>query len=244
MKNKHRKNRQYAVTTQTNKHCRKQQQQQQSVQEPSFSDLINSLDKVTDKQSFWNSQHDNNNPYWLTGSDPKTVLSQHNVLDAFKNAKTFLDIGVGMGNMSKYCKSQNKFVIACDISDIALNKLSNIVDKRVYTNEIKTIEPIDLAVCHLVFQHCDDETIKNIINDTPLKDGAILSFQFASPIDNNKLNGNVCDLINLGTHYIRSKQDIENIVSNTNKKIIGYAKHIDFKSPENLRWHFCKVCNK
>lgn len=197
---------------------------------------------------FWEDKHQSQDRYWLTDSKPEEVLKMHNLEKEFKECRSFLDIGVGFGGMTRYVKSvPKKFVYSSDISQSALDRLSSISDQTVLIQDIsKSIEPVDLAVCHLVLQHCDNETMTHILNDVPLKsDSGILSVQFACLRPSDKANGTVQDLLDRGTHFLRSLSEFERIVGEkTDKEIVSISKPKDFYKPENLRWYFCKLKRK
>ena len=193
-------------------------------------------------KNFWDKQHSHNNKYWLTGSNPVRVVNMHDVKNV--NFDTFLDIGIGQGEMSKYMKYLGKTVYACDISDVALEKVKIYTSKMALTPDLSTLPPADLAICHLVFQHCNDEMITKIINNVNLTKDGVFSFQFACIRPGEVANKNVQTLLDKGTHYLRDLDDIKNIIDTSNKKLISHSEPMDFYHPENLRWYFCKVQNK
>lgn len=195
---------------------------------------------------FWEKKHSVKDKYWLTDSNPQQVLKMHGVLPEFEKCKTFLDVGVGFGGMTKYVKGKKKHVTSTDISQTALDNLKDVSDKTILITEVSSIEPVDLAVCHLVFQHCNDETITAIMNDVPIKDNTgVLSVQFACIRPGDKPNPNVQKLLKNGTHYLRSLDEFKTLVSNgTNKEVVFVSPPTDYKKTENLRWYFCKLKNK
>jgi len=195
---------------------------------------------------FWEDKHSTKDKYWLTDSNAQEVLKMHGVLPEFGKCKTFLDVGVGFGGMTKYVKAKKKHVTSTDISRTALDHLKDVPDKTILINEVSSVEPVDLAVCHLVLQHCNNETITKIMNDVPIKDDTgILSVQFACLRPGDKPNKNVQNLLKNGTHYLRSLEEFKELVhSGTNKEVVVISAPIDFKKTENLRWYFCKLKNK
>jgi hypothetical protein len=196
-----------------------------------------------DKEAFWNNKHSKNDKYWLSGSPPNRVINQHNVEPEFEACTSFLDIGVGMGSMIRYVKSKQKKVYACDISQVALDRIGGIADG--VSIDLTTLPPVDLAVCHLVLQHCDDETFTKIINGVRLNPGGVLTFQFACLRPEERPNRRVKELIDSGTHYLRGLDEVKRIIeSSTNKKLHFVSKPIEHRSGENLRWYFCKVKNR
>ncbi len=195
---------------------------------------------------FWEQKHAKKDEYWLTDSKPEEVLRMHAVQTEFKNCRSFLDIGVGFGGMSRYVKSQGKHLISTDISKTALENLKSVSDEVFLIDHVSESAPVDLAVCHLVFQHCNDDTIVEIMNAVRVADdGGILSVQFACLRPGEKANANVRKLINNGTHFLRSLEQFQTLVrERTNKEIVNISKPVDFRRTENLRWYFCKLQNK
>lgn len=189
-------------------------------------------------EHFWEIKHKQSDDYWLTGSNPYHVLKEHDIHN-YKE-KIILDIGVGKGDFAKEISKYSK-IISVDISYTALDKINNFA-KTYHISKLKEIEPVDLAICHLVFQHCDNETIQNIINDINLKQDGFFSFQFAYLRE--EPNKNVKQLINNKTHHFRTLEEIKIIINTTNKKILNISKPIHFFGTENISWYFIKVVNK
>jgi precorrin-6B methylase 2 len=127
-------------------------------------------------KEFWEEQHRAGNRYWLTGSNPMRVLQQHRL--EMPQGKVVLDIGVGEGVFSRACARAKNTVIACDISETALHKV-RLIARTFLVNDLVSAPPVDLAVCHLVFQHCSDAMVKHILHSVTLKRSGLLSFQFA-----------------------------------------------------------------
>lgn len=198
----------------------------------------------SEKIAFWDKHHSNKNKYWLTGSNPPDVIKNHRCQQEFIKANTFLDIGVGLGNMSRYVKKHKKNVIACDISDVALNRVKNIANSIINMKDLEKGSHVDLCICHLVFQHCNDETVREIINKVKLTLSGIFSFQFACLRDGEDPSPTVMDLLNNKTHYLRNLEEMKKIISESNKKLVDVTNQMDFYGKENLRWYFCKVTNK
>lgn len=199
---------------------------------------------MEDKYKFWDQRHMTNDTYWLTGSSPTQVIEMHALKNNISDCVTFLDIGIGKGNMSRYMNSLGKTVYACDISKVALEKVKSYVSETALTSDLSKLPPSDLAICHLVFQHCDDTMITNIINAVNLSKDGIFSFQFACLRPNEYPNENVQKLLDMKTHYLRSLDDVKSIIEKSNKKLIYHSEPMDFYHSENLRWYFCQVTNK
>jgi SAM-dependent methyltransferase len=127
-------------------------------------------------QEFWDTQHRQNSRYWLTDSIPAHVLAQHRV--GRPTNKRVMDIGVGTGGLVTYLAKYGNTMIACDISPVALERV-RYTAQVVLPKDLLTVEPVDLAICHLVFQHCVDATMFEIIRNVRLTETGLFSFQFA-----------------------------------------------------------------
>jgi hypothetical protein len=195
-------------------------------------------------RSFWETKHENQERYWLTGSDLMGIMHYHNLTEQDFTDKKVLEIGVGLGNLSKEINNFTNKISCCDISENALNNLGDWVTNKCLTQNLNTLEAVDLAVCHLVFQHCVDSEVERIINDVNLTEDGIFSFQFAYIRENESPNMNVKNLIDLGSHHFRTLKTIEKMVEKANKEIIWVSNSYDFYTPENFSWLIVKIKNK
>ncbi len=130
-------------------------------------------------KDFWKNKHIENNPLWLSFSKVSELRSLHKTPNMTN--KNILEIGVGNGLSILDFASQNK-VSAVDITEVALEKVK--AHTTTYLTENMSDIPsnsIDYILCHLVFQHCDDEMaawlIKHAIRS--LNEDGIFSFQTA-----------------------------------------------------------------
>lgn len=194
-----------------------------------------------DKTLFWEINHSICDKYWLTGSTLSDVLNYH-ALSNVANLKV-LEIGIGFGTMTEQLHLANNEVFACDISTEALKKVSTFA--KIYTtDQFNLIEPVDLAICHLVFQHCDDDEIERIIKSVILKENGIFSFQFACIREDDPPNRLVQQYINNKTHHFRTLDTVKQMIEKSNKQICLISEPIHFYQPENFSWYIVKVCNK
>lgn len=188
-------------------------------------------------KNFWNIQHETGK-HWIGNSPFQKVVEYHQLnLSNYKNKK-ILEIGVGSGDFIKNIKNFTDNTYAADISDIALEKLKNYAE-IFSTDDLIKIPEVDLAICHLVFQHCSDEEIERIINEVQLSNEGIFSFQYAYLRNNNFIDSKG-QILN-HTHFFRSPKKIRNIIDKSNKCIIGNSliyQHTEFN------WEILKVKNK
>lgn len=194
-------------------------------------------------ETFWDNKHSTQDNYWLTGSSGREIVETHRLQNIQLNGIRLLEIGVGKGTFTKYTHDAGCYVIGCDISHLALENVRPFVSEVYHTSQLNKIEPVDLAVCHLVFQHCTDEEIERIIHDVKLKPNGIFSFQFAFLRENEEPNDNVKTLIKNGTHYFRSLKTIEDMATRSNKKVVEISHPIHHYGRENFSWYFVKLGN-
>ena len=204
------------------------------------------MDKVKSHvdKDFWESKHQTSDRYWLTGSSLGDIMNIHKLTEEHIKNKKILDIGVGLGNLSKELVNYTDELICCDISEKALSNVSGKVTKKYLTTDLNKIEPVDLAICHLVFQHCTDEEIERIINDVVLTDEGTFTFQFAYLRDNEPSNQTVMNLIELGSHHFRGLKHIQKMVDKAGKEITWVSDSYNFQYPENFSWLVVKIKNK
>jgi len=188
---------------------------------------------------FWNNHHLNNDNFWLTGSDLSEINQWHCINDEMLSNKDVLEIGVGLGKMTHELSKVAKNIYASDISEVGLDRIKAIAKKTVLSKDIATLPPVDIAICHLVFQHCSDEEIQRIINDVNLKEDGIFYFQFAEYP--NSISSQINEFIAQKNHFFRSLEQIKNIVKNTNKELIFVSPPYFFGNPWHLNWYFVQV---
>jgi len=197
---------------------------------------------IMDK-TFWESKHKSSDKYWLTGSDLNDIKSYHNLTNDDFVSKKILEIGVGLGTLSEQLADFTNRLICCDISDEALKNVHHTVYKKYLTTNLKNIEPVDTAICHLVFQHCDDDEVFRIIKEVNLTEDGVFTFQFAYLRENEKPSNKVVELIENGSHHFRSLNVIEDMVNKSNKKIIWVSQPYDFFKELNFSWLVVKIKN-
>jgi SAM-dependent methyltransferase len=194
-------------------------------------------------KNFWQDCHLNKKSHWLTGTELDEIIKYHELdLNQYKD-KRILEIGVGFGFVIKDLLKYTDKIICCDISEIALENVKDYALEIYLTTELKKIEPVDLAFCHLVLQHCNTKEVERIINDVNLTNDGILSFQVAV-IREYDLSKEVKKMIKNGSLFIPTIEEIYEILNNTNKKIISESNRISHYNMWNFDWVIIKVKNK
>ena len=164
---------------------------------------------------FWDDKHLRQDSYWLTKSTPSSVLEIHQ-LEIPQN-KVVMDLGVGIGEMAGLLYLNRNNVVCVDISPVALNRVKHIASTYL-TGNLAFAPAVDLAIIHLVFQHCSDDMVKFILNNIKLLPYGMISFQTCEEIGE--------DHSEYPMFFFRSLIAWEQLVSQTNKKIYSFSKKL------------------
>lgn len=191
---------------------------------------------------FWEEKHKKNDIYWISETNDAFYILDLHKIDRTISGLKILDIGIGAGHLSKYLYDNKNSMFCCDISKNALEKVQHFA-KTYLTDELKRIEPVNLAICNLVFQHCNDDEVQRILSEVRLEDNGVFSFQFAFLRENEEPNDNVKQLINMGTHHFRSLEKMKEMINIANKRIVNISEPIHYYGRENFSWYIVKVTN-
>ncbi len=127
-------------------------------------------------QEFWKYVHDNNYRKYLGLYSPKRVLAYHKIEPKSLIGKRVMDFGVGDGSMANYLHDLKAEAVAVDIVKEALDKVEC---EQHLTNNLNDCLPVDVAICHLLFQHCENAEIRRILKGIQLNPNGYISFQVA-----------------------------------------------------------------
>ena len=159
--------------------------------------------------------------------------------------KTVLDIGVGRGRLLEHFKGLGNRTIGCDISEVAINLVRENCDEVHLCENLSSIEPVDLAVCHLVVQHNHEAEVFRILNEVQLKAEGILTLQFASLVANKpNLSALTIEGINKSMLYFYSMAKMRSLIEQINKEISGEAGPWWFGEPFNFEWYTLRIKNE
>ena len=104
---------------------------------------------------FWDDQHTNERKNTLSGCEYEETIKFLQVVDHIKLGCTVLEVGVGLGYVTKGLFENGVRVSAVDISNIGLERVKKYCE-NVYNvenlGELPT-EYFDLIICHNVVQH-------------------------------------------------------------------------------------------
>ena len=170
-------------------------------------------------KTFWEDKHSDDDQWWLTGTKFDSLLRFHSLSEEDIKKKKILEIGVGLGTCTQALYESASELFCTDISEVALERVKSFSTAQYHTSNIKNIAPVDIAICHLVFQHCTDSEVERIINNVNLSETGVFSFQFAA-IKDNIIHANIQKLIDEGCLFFRSVESIKQIVEKQTKKFI------------------------
>lgn len=196
-------------------------------------------------KDFWEKHHEENTG-WLTGTHFEDFLRQFALtLDDVKG-KRVLEIGVGRGHCTESLGTFASELYCCDISEAGLENVKKYAKQVFQTQDVNSIPPVDLAVSHLVFVHCTDDEMLRIINGVNLVDGGRFIFSFSSVID-----GIISDrvqeiLIDDGSHFFRSPDEVKDLIARSNKELVKISEpnRILHASWFEHDWYYVTVQNK
>lgn len=175
---------------------------------------------LTMDQAFWDQQHSQSDLTWLSGNPAAAYFGFFNLSPEFLRGKDVLEIGVGMGQATRQLVPMCRTYHCADISQVALDRVSDCVASRYLTRDIASIPAVDVVFCYLVTVHCPDEEVTRIINDIQLTDGGAIFMQFSAPQDDGQIDQRAKEtFVDNGSHHFRTRAQIESLIGHTNKKI-------------------------
>lgn len=188
--------------------------------------------------SFWDTVHNTKNNNWIANSNPVKVFELYKISPPV--GKTVLDIGVGSGSMAKYLFSLKNKVICVDIYSTALSKIHLPVVKLLI-GDLQKSPKVDMAIMHLVIQHCEDKMVKFLLNNIPLNGGGAIYMQSCG--EEGKEISTDLDML-----YFRSYPYLSALIDATNKQIIEHYSILGKKysrSPrKKLYWDIMTLTNR
>jgi predicted TPR repeat methyltransferase len=195
-------------------------------------------------REFWEGIHKDNNLYWLTNSDPDYVYKLH---DLTKNISEphqhILEIGVGTGRSVARLAGLQHHVYAVDISEDGLEKVKSYATTIQVHNERKWPKnKIDIALCHLVFQHCDDRDfswiMKNVLES--LTSEGFFTFQSAD-VEESNLNVQLKKYVEEGHLFFRSREQIIRAVCQFGGEVVNISDDILHPKECNIIWNIYRI---
>ena len=175
---------------------------------------------MTIDQQFWEQKHALKDSTWLSGNPIDMYYKWFGLGPEQLQHKDILEIGVGLGYASAQLSAMASKLYCADISEEALRRVAMVATGGCYqTMDIRSIPPVDIAICHLVMVHCNDQEVSRIISDVNLAPEGKLFVQISGP-GSHGLPQRVETEWPSGSHFFRTLEHIQDIVSQTNKKIL------------------------
>jgi len=162
-------------------------------------------------KDYWEHQHKVNNKKALTGSTLQQYLQFFGLTDSFLQDKVILEIGVGMGIATRHLGILTDDLDVLDISEVAINKVSNWIVKGYLDPKELEDNMYDVAISHLVAQHMSNADLLNQLTHVirALTPDGVLYIQWA---DANGDNGEDYDAQASGG-VLRDMEEMERLVA-------------------------------
>jgi len=173
---------------------------------------------IEERKKFWDSQHSSDDIPTLSGCEYDETIDFMKIRELIKSDINVLEIGVGMGYVTKGFFDSGCNVSALDISDVALERVKPITKNVYNTSELEKIpsDHFDLILCRNVVQHVATHYLRMELEHVirSLKKDGILAIQFvsATEVEDNGLAA-IYNTYELG-EYCRSKKYFENLINN------------------------------
>ena len=179
-------------------------------------DMIESMD-----QDFWDRHHARHDSTWLTGSSLDRYLDFFRLSVDHLRGQRVLEIGVGLGQATKQLGVLCGELHCADISAVALNRVRDHVTQAYVTQELESVPPVDVVLCFLVTVHCPDQEVIRMIDHTQLVPTGRLYVQFSGPMADGDIPERAHEhFVANGTHWFRTREEIEQLIDQTNKRIV------------------------
>jgi ubiquinone/menaquinone biosynthesis C-methylase UbiE len=137
-----------------------------------------------DIELFWDDCHDKNIMDSLSGCQYDETIDFLKIRSRIKSGINVLEIGVGLGYVTKGLFENNMKVTALDISDVSLERVSNYCEDVYNVKDVHSLpsDYFDIIICNNVIQHVPTdilvEELKEIMRS--LKIDGMFAIEFVS----------------------------------------------------------------
>lgn len=135
-------------------------------------------------EGFWNKCHKDQELLYLSGCNYEETVNFLQVADKVKRGVEVLEIGVGMGHVTKGLCELGATVDGLDISPVALERVRGYCRKTYHVSEIKSLadNSYDLVICHNVVQHVPTVELRAELTEVirALKPHGLFAVEFVS----------------------------------------------------------------
>jgi SAM-dependent methyltransferase len=129
------------------------------------------------RHRFWDRCHRTSDIRWLTGSKLHDICDYHKM--PMPRSLSVAEIGVGTGVATMTLHARANRVIGIDVSRTALERVRPFCAEQHLSQNIAEMSACDLAILHLVVQHCPDDEVERLVRGVRLKPDGVLSIQGA-----------------------------------------------------------------
>jgi len=142
---------------------------------------VNSMEEA---RGFWEACHQAESIQHLSGADYDKTISFLKLVDFIKPGKTALEVGVGMGYVTKGLIDAGLLPSAADISQTALDRVQQYCDEVYIVEDLDRLpsDYFDIIICCNMVQHVHTELLKQELEHfmRALKGGGVFAIQFVS----------------------------------------------------------------
>ena len=139
---------------------------------------------IEETRNFWDTCHQADSIQHLSGATYDLTISFMQLGDLIRRGKTVLEVGVGMGYVTKGLLDANLLPSAIDISRTALKRVKQYCDEVYMVEELDRIpsDHFDIIICCNMVQHVHTELLKQELEHfmRALKDDGVFAIQFVS----------------------------------------------------------------
>ena len=141
---------------------------------------------TTDVELFWDKCHAQNIKDSLSGCEYDETIDFLKVRGCIVPGDSVLEVGVGLGYVTKGLYENKLIVSALDISEVALERIKNYCEATYLLDELEKLpsDYFDLIICNNVVQHVRTDLLIEELNNLirSLKPGRVFSVEFVSSI--------------------------------------------------------------
>lgn len=135
-------------------------------------------------ENFWNFKHTNDDKDSLSGCGYDETIEFLKLNDFIKENINVLEVGVGLGYVTKGLFEQNIKVSAIDISDIALQRVEEYCENIYSLNDLEKLptDYFDIIICNNVIQHVPSDILYTELREfmRSLKPNGMFAVEFVS----------------------------------------------------------------
>lgn len=142
------------------------------------------MNDLVNIKNFWEGAHNTKNKSTLSGCQFLETIEFLKIDELLKPQMRVLEIGVGLGYVTKGFYDNGYIISGLDVSETALNNVKNFCEKTYLLNELEELPSnyFDIIICHNVIQHVPTDIVKNEFKHIlrALKETGVFAVEFVS----------------------------------------------------------------